>query len=136
MQERPNYYYHQSAVIPYQIDHGKIQILMITSRRKKRWVIPKGIIEPDLSPAESAAKEAFEEAGLNGQVSTLPIGTYEYEKWGGICSVQVFTMRVEKMWDEWEENFRDREWVSLDTAISRVNEERLKQILGRLPTLV
>jgi phosphohistidine phosphatase len=136
MQERPDYFYRQSAVIPYRIVEGKIQVLMITSRRKKRWVIPKGIIEPDLSAADSAAKEAFEEAGLDGQVSTAPIGTYEYEKWGSICRVQVFTMRVEKAWDEWEESFRDREWISLDTAIKRVQEKRLKQILRNLPLAI
>jgi phosphohistidine phosphatase len=136
MQERPDYYYRQSAVIPYRIVEGKIQVLMITSRRKKRWIIPKGIIEPDLSAADSAAKEAFEEAGLDGQVYTSPIGTYEYEKWGNICRVQVFTMRVEKVWDEWEENFRDREWISLDTAIKRVQETRLKQILRDLPLVI
>lgn len=136
MQERPDYYYRQSAVIPYRIVEGKLQVLMITSRRKKRWIIPKGIIEPELSAADSAAKEAFEEAGLNGQVCTSPIGTYEYEKWGNICRVQVFTMRVEKVWDEWEENFRDREWISLDTAIKRVQEKRLKQILKDLPLVI
>jgi phosphohistidine phosphatase len=136
MQERPDYFYRQSAVIPYRIVEGTIQVLMITSRRKKRWVIPKGIIEPDLSAADSAAKEAFEEAGLDGQVSTTPIGTYEYEKWGNICRVQVFTMRVEKVWDEWEENFRDREWISLDTAIKRVQETKLKEILRSFPLAI
>jgi phosphohistidine phosphatase len=136
MQKKPDNFYYQSAVIPYRIVEGKIQVLMITSRRKKRWIIPKGIIEPELSAADSAAKEAFEEAGLEGQVSTSPIGTYEYEKWGNICRVQVFVMHVKKVWDEWEENSRAREWVSLETAIKRVQETRLKQILRGLPLAI
>ncbi len=136
MQERPDFYYIQSAVIPYRYEHDRLEVLMITSRKKKRWVIPKGIIEPELSAAESAAKEALEEAGLEGQVSTIPIGAYNYDKWGGTCTVKVFAMSVQKMLTDWEESFRDREWVDLETAIARVEENRLKEILNELPSFI
>jgi 8-oxo-dGTP pyrophosphatase MutT (NUDIX family) len=136
MQEKPDYYYNQSAVIPYKHSLNLNEILMITSRKKKRWVIPKGIIEPELSPPESAAKEALEEAGIEGIVSDSPIGRYQYDKWGGTCSVQVFVMYVEKVLNNWPESYRDREWVSLETAIERVTENQLKDILRDLPAFL
>ncbi len=106
---------------------------MITSRKKKRWVIPKGVIEPHLSPSDSAAKEALEEAGIEGKVSKRPIGSYKYEKWGGTCTVEVYTMNVNTVLDDWLENYRDREWVSVGEAVGRVTEPRLKDIVCELP---
>ncbi len=99
-------------------------------------MIPKGIVEPDLSPSVSAAKEALEEAGLEGKVSAMPIGSYQYDKWGGTCKVEVYTMHVDKMLDDWLESHRDREWVSLQTAIGRVREDQLKSIIEGLPSFL
>ncbi len=129
----PEYFYTQSAVIPYQERGGDVEILMITSRKRKRWVMPKGVKEPDLCPQESAAKEALEEAGIQGAVSKVPIGSYQYDKWGGTCTVDVYTMQVKTVLDEWEESFRDREWVSLNEAVRRVSEPELKRIVQLLP---
>ena len=129
----PEYFYTQSAVIPYQERGGGVEVLMITSRKRKRWVMPKGVKEPDLSPQESAAKEALEEAGIQGAVSKVPIGTYQYDKWGGTCTVDVYAMQVKTVLDEWEESFRDREWVSLNEAVRRVSEPELKRIVQLLP---
>ncbi len=129
----PEHFYMQSAVIPYRARGEGVEVLMITSRKRKRWVLPKGVKELDLSPQDSAAKEAFEEAGIEGLVSEAPIGSYQYDKWGGTCTVEVFAMNVRKVLDEWEESYRDREWVSLEEAIARVSEPQLKRILRRLP---
>jgi len=133
MRSVPDYFYAQSAVIPYREGQDKLEVLLISSRKKKRWVIPKGVKEPELSPQASAAKEALEEAGIQGEVSMRPIGSYQYEKWGGTCTVQVHTMAVATVLDEWEESYRDREWVSLDEAVARVEEDDLKRILRSLP---
>ena len=133
MSDVPDYFFVQSAVIPYRKHNDDIEILLITSRKKRRWVIPKGVKEPDLSPLDSAAQEALEEAGIEGLVSEHPIGRYEYEKWGGTCRVEVFVMKVEKVHTEWLESHRDREWVSLEQAASRVKEKQLKKMLKSMP---
>ncbi len=133
MLEKPDYYYAQSAVIPFRLRHGELEILMITSRKKKRWIIPKGIKEPDLTAWDSAAKEALEEAGVEGRVSTTPAGTYRYDKWGGTCTVEVYTLEVEKVHRSWLESFRLRRWLSLGEAVALIREEELRRILRRLP---
>ncbi len=128
--------YNQSGVVPFRLENGKVQILLVTSRSRKRWVIPKGIIEPDLSPQESAQKEAYEEAGVSGKISGEAVGTYTYNKWEGTCTVKVFLLEVEKTLEDWPESyFRTREWMSVEEAVKRVDEADLKEIIRDLSVL-
>ena len=129
MKTVPDHFFQQSAVLPFRQDRGRLEILLITSRRKKRWVIPKGVCELDMDSGASAAKEALEEAGIEGDVSTRPIGRYQYDKWGGTCSVEVFSMAVHTSYDVWPESYRDRDWLTPDEAIARVDEPDLKAII-------
>jgi 8-oxo-dGTP pyrophosphatase MutT (NUDIX family) len=122
-------YIEQSGVIPYRLEQGKIEILLVSSRKKKRWVIPKGIVEPDLTPQDSAAKEALEEGGILGEVLPESVGTYIYEKWGGVCRVVVFLLKVTSLEANWLENYRERQWFSLPEARKRLEEAELKNIL-------
>ena len=130
----------QSGVIPYRIQNdGKIEVMLITSSGGKRWVIPKGLIEPDMTPQDSAAKEAWEEAGLLGKVFPDLMGTYEYYKSGYICGyacqVEVFLLQVQTVLGNWPEaNNRKRHWVSIPKAIKRVDAPEPTLILGDLPT--
>ena len=90
MKTKPDYFYIQSGVLPYRVEGGVMRVLLITSQGGRRWVIPKGIVEPGLSAVVSAAKEALEEAGIDGRVDPAPMGSYKRQKWGGTCSVEVF----------------------------------------------
>ncbi len=92
-------------------------------------MLPKGVCEPSLSAAESAAKEAMEEAGVSGRLSAEPLGRYAYRKWGGTCQVEVFSLAVESVVDEWPEDYRDREWVAPEEAAERLEEPDLKRLL-------
>jgi 8-oxo-dGTP pyrophosphatase MutT (NUDIX family) len=126
----------QSGVIPYRRRRGQVEVLLITSRKRRRWVIPKGIVETPLCPADSAAKEAWEEAGILGQVIQPPLGTYEYNKWGGTCYVEVFLFQVESVMESWPEEWRDRQWLSLNEAAGRVDEADLKQMILAVPAVI
>lgn len=132
MPERPEAWFVQSGVIPYRQREGTLEVLLVTSRRRKRWVIPKGIVEPGLTPAGSARNEALEEAGVLGERLRGPLGRYQYGKWGGTCSVTVFAMEVTRVLDVWEEDYRDRAWLSLAEACARLEEEDLKAIVAAL----
>ncbi|HWU55015.1 MAG TPA: NUDIX hydrolase, partial [Rhizomicrobium sp.] len=72
----------------------ELEILLVTSLSSKRWILPKGWLEPELTPAENAAREAFEEAGVTGRIDPRPVGSYYYLKdkkdGGGVpCAVDV-----------------------------------------------
>ena len=129
---RPAWYYRQSAVIPWRRSGAGIEVLLITSRKRKRWVVPKGIHEPGLTAGESAAREAREEAGVAGQVSAAPVGRYEYGKWGGTCRVEVYSLRVTAVHEEWPESFRDREWLKPEEAAARIREADLRRLILRV----
>jgi len=123
--------YEQSAVVPYRHNKdGVLEILFVTSSGGSRWVIPKGLIEPDMTPWDSAANEAYEEAGLVGKAEPTELGVYEYSKWSGTCRVRVYPMRVDRELDVYPEaHMRKREWVQAEAAPDRVDEPGLKEIL-------
>ena len=126
--------YNQSGVIPFRYRDGILEILLITSRRKKHWVIPKGIIEGDLSSQESALQEAYEEAGIKGTIKLASLGRYRYKKWGGTCRVEVFLMQVDEELETWPEDyFRERKWLDLESAQDLIDVPGLKKLLAKVP---
>lgn len=122
--------YQQSAVIPFRYKKDKLQILLITSLRSGKWIIPKGMVEPDLNAQQSAMQEAFEEAGVEGKIFPDVLGKYSYKKWGGLCKVKIFSMEVENILNEWpEKNLRRRKWFSAEKAAHQIKKRALKNIL-------
>ena len=116
----------QAAAIP--VYNG--QVCLVTSSSGRRWVIPKGIIEPGQTAGETALQEAWEEAGLAGVLHSEPVGSYLYDKFGGLCHVTVFLMQVTDEADDWPERLtREREWIAIDEALERVREPGLCAIL-------
>lgn len=119
-------YIKQAAAIP--IHQGRICI--ITSSNGKRWVIPKGLIEPGQTAGETALQESWEEAGLVGVLHPEPIGSYLYEKYSTTCHVTVFVMEVTEVAQEWpERDQRRRSWVSPAGALERIEDTGLADVL-------
>lgn len=72
--------YRQSAGLPYRWCDDDLEVMLVTSRNGKRWILPKGIVEPGMAPPVFAAKEAEEEGGVIGEVYSESLGSYEYRK--------------------------------------------------------
>jgi 8-oxo-dGTP pyrophosphatase MutT (NUDIX family) len=116
----------QAAAIP--VFDG--QVCLVTSSSRRRWVIPKGIIDPGQTAGETALQEAWEEAGLTGILHREPVGSYVYEKFGGLYHVTVFLMQVTDEAEEWPERVsRQRSWLAADEAVDRLSEPGLRQIV-------
>jgi 8-oxo-dGTP pyrophosphatase MutT (NUDIX family) len=116
----------QAAALP--LRRGRV--CLITSRNGKRWVIPKGWIEPGQTAGECALQEAWEEAGLLGALEREPIGSYLYEKEGQSYHVTVFVMKVTSVAQEWpERSFRERSWVSPTGFFDRIEDAGLLDIV-------
>jgi 8-oxo-dGTP pyrophosphatase MutT (NUDIX family) len=114
-------------------------VLLITSRETRRWVIPKGWPWPGIPDYEAAAAEAWEEAGVRGNVAVDHIGTFNYSKTRGgdalSVDVVVYLLEVtqeEQSWPEMDE--RQRAWFSPAAAAQAVAEQELKSLLQSLDT--
>jgi 8-oxo-dGTP pyrophosphatase MutT (NUDIX family) len=124
----------QSGVVPYRRKDDKIEVLLITSIRKKKWIIPKGYVEFNLSHFESAKKEAFEEAGVYGENETIELGSFKLNKAIGICFIRVYSMEVNEMLDDYpDKEKRKRKWFTIEEAAENVKIPELKQIIATLP---
>jgi 8-oxo-dGTP pyrophosphatase MutT (NUDIX family) len=122
----------QAAAIPIKAN----QLCLVTSRSGKRWVIPKGNIEPGKTAGEIALQEAWEEAGLTGVLLREPVGSYLYEKLGTVHHVIVFAMRVTDVAESWpEDTFRERNWLKADEALARIEDPGLREIIRSSPLL-
>ena len=116
----------QAAVIPLRDE----RVCLVTSRSGRRWVIPKGQIDPGHTAAEAALIEAWEEAGLLGAIDGDAIGTYHYEKYGLDHHVTVFVLRVTEQKSDWpEKTERRRVWLTPEVAAGRVDEPGLRGLL-------
>ena len=123
----PDHVIRQAAALP--VRDG--MVCLVTSRNGKRWLAPKGCLEPGKTAAEIALQEAWEEAGLVGTLDPDPIGSYFYEKDGFTCHVLVFLMQVTREAEDWlERSFRERRWLSAAKAADRVADPGLRALIG------
>ncbi|NJM82555.1 MAG: NUDIX hydrolase [Tabrizicola sp.] len=113
----------------------RVEVLLITSRDTGRWVIPKGWPIPGLSPEAAAATEAWEEAGVRGQVNPVCLGRFGYlkdlEPADTVpCAVAVYGLRVDRLADSYPEaKERSRKWFDPETASTKVHEPELQRLL-------
>jgi 8-oxo-dGTP pyrophosphatase MutT (NUDIX family) len=121
-------------------DDGSCQVLLVTSRDTGRWIIPKGWKAKRLEDHEAAAREAEEEAGVSGKVTSEPIGNYTYPKIDGrdarTLRVAVYLLLVQRIKDYWpEQSQRRRAWFDVHEAIEKVQEPRLRTLIQGLRQL-
>jgi len=114
------------------------EILLITSRGSKRWIIPKGWPMPGRTLAQAALREAYEEAGIHGVTEGRECGFYPYtkkdipESKNNRFHVMVFAVLCQNQKKKWpEQKQRLIEWVSPLEAAARVEEDELKKLLLR-----
>jgi 8-oxo-dGTP pyrophosphatase MutT (NUDIX family) len=126
----------QYAALPWRKKAGgRIEVMLITSRETRRWVIPKGWPITGLAGSETAAQEAVEEAGITGEVWTEPVGGYDYDKRlknGQLqpVEVEVFPLSVREELDAWpEKGQRERRWFAAGEAAGLVAEPRLAELI-------
>jgi 8-oxo-dGTP pyrophosphatase MutT (NUDIX family) len=119
----------QAGAIPYTVVEGRTVFLLVTSRRSGRWIFPKGAPIEGLAPWQVAAREAYEEAGIEGEVETDSIGSYRTLKRTippAFMDVDMYPLRMIRQLDDWpERSTRHRHWVILPEAKRLLSDPRL-----------
>jgi 8-oxo-dGTP pyrophosphatase MutT (NUDIX family) len=129
----------QYAALPYrQKGNFSTEVLLVTSRRSGRWIIPKGWPVKGKAPHKAAAREAHEEAGVIGKINRCAIGSYSYRKrlksGSVIVWVKVFALQVKRQDESWpEKGEREVKWMSRTRAANTVRDRGLGAIIRALP---
>ena len=129
--------YIQYGALPYRLDaEGRPEVLLVTSRRTRRWILPKGWPIKGLTPAKSAAREAFEEAGIVGEVDARPVGEFCYDKLfertglSSPCTVEVFPLKVTHQLETWPEAGQRRtQWAYAEDLPALVEDRDLRRFI-------
>lgn len=132
----------QVAALPWRVatskdQAGGLEILLVSSRETRRWVIPKGWPMKGKDDPQAAAQEAYEEAGLDGRIVGKPIGDYPYLKRlkSGVArpvTVDVYPMEVTGEHATWpEKGQRVLRWMTPVEAALAVQEPELRDLIAR-----
>jgi 8-oxo-dGTP pyrophosphatase MutT (NUDIX family) len=119
--------------------NGKPKFLIISKRRTHAWGIPKGRLSGHLTFPETAAKEAFEEAGVVGRISPTAIGMFRTRKRTAtpdvriLIEVWVYLLQVTELADDWpEKEKREIRWVSAKDAARYLREPVLAHLCTQI----
>jgi len=140
---RPLPRHRQYGAVPLRFGaRDQLEVLLVTSRGTGRWVIPKGWPMRNRTPAGTARREAYEEAGVKGRLlSKRPVGTYRYfkedESFSGEILVRVFLLAVEQQKKDWPERGERRSrWFTVRAAAALVKERDLARLLRSVPDML
>jgi 8-oxo-dGTP pyrophosphatase MutT (NUDIX family) len=120
----------QVAAVCYRAGARGLEFLLVQTRGG-RWIFPKGGVEPGLTQAQSAALEAFEEAGVHGRIEEMPFARYQAVKSGkngrreanGPASVTAHLCEVSHL-ESPQEADRQPTWFPPEKAKRRLREDR------------
>ncbi len=124
----------QFGALCYRVVDDRLQVLLITSRRTGRWILPKGWPMPGITPVEAAMREAWEEAGVIGRARGNCLGIYSYIKRDHAgrmpCVVAVFAVKVQSLRRDFPEaGQRNRKWFSRKKAAKLLGEPELRRLV-------
>lgn len=128
----------QIAALCHRMREGKVEVLLVTSKSTRRWILPKGWPILSRRAHRTAAIEAFEEAGVTGKVHKNPFASFSSYKGGeaGLklrTEILVFLVDVESEAEEFPDSAeRDVRWVSIKEAVRMTSEPGLIDVFRKL----
>lgn len=122
----------QACAVPFWYRQQRVEFCLITSLNRRRWVFPKGIVEPHQTIETATLAEAYEEAGLAGEIIGEPLGSYADFKWNRPLRVHGQLMRVAAELVHWpEDTQRQRRWCTAKEAREVIAREEQRELLER-----
>lgn len=127
----------QYGALPWRRTADGVEILLVTTQKTRRWIVPKGWPEKGRTPQECAAQEAYEEAGVKGVVSGEAIGVFSHKKLAKsgqmiTCRIRVYPLEVHDVAAEWPEKAaREIKWCAVEEAAVLVTDASLRRVIAK-----
>ena len=119
-----------ACAVPFRLTGDGVEFCLITGRKSGRWGFPKGHVDKGETVNEAALSEAFEEAGLKGEIVGEPLMQYRYTKKGTRYSVVAVPMEVHASEDDWKESAeRKRRWAAPAECRKLLDRSNLVKLL-------
>lgn len=117
----------QAAAVCYRWKDGQIEFLLIRTSGR-RWIFPKGQIDPGEPLCRTAQREAHEEAGISGETGHQPLTIFRHLKRdlklrGRELVVAAFLLKVETTYEP-REPHREPTWFTPEGAEGALSEDR------------
>ncbi|MBX3412697.1 MAG: NUDIX domain-containing protein [Pirellulales bacterium] len=120
----------QACAVPFRYRQQRVEFCLITSLNRRKWGFPKGIVEPHQTIETAALAEAYEEAGLAGEIIGQPLGDYADFKWNRPLRVHGRLMCVSHELAHWpEDTQRQRRWCTAKEARELVARQEQLELL-------
>ncbi|HVP54647.1 MAG TPA: NUDIX domain-containing protein [Candidatus Eisenbacteria bacterium] len=124
------------AAVCYRLKGDEPEFLLVRTR-SGRWTFPKGGVDGDATHAAAAAREAYEEAGVEGRIEHEPFLWYFHSKRNRFRSqrsmvpVHAHLCEVERLVPP-KEDYRKPTWFKADKARRRLRENRSAELAGEV----
>ena len=110
------------GAFPFLLKKGKIYIMIVTSTSGKSWILPKGHPEDDLNKSQVAQLEAYEEAGIKGNIIDTKLSK-EFKRDKDDILI-IYPLFIKKILDEWpEQEIRERRLVTVKEALKLITKK-------------
>ncbi|MEM1377917.1 MAG: NUDIX hydrolase [Pseudomonadota bacterium] len=135
---------HRAGAIPFRLPKKKdasVSIMLITSMTRKRWILPKGVVEDGEAMTDTAERETVEETGVKGKlIAEYPMTVLiERQLETGLEQVPCtfYPLLAKSMSKRWQEDdLRERKWVPLREARRMVTDDDYSELLTQFETLL
>ena len=118
----------KTGVVATREKNGRTEVLLI-STKKNGWGIPKGNLMPELGKKKTALEEAYEEAGVLGEIVDGRKATIEHPDW----TLDLYPMKISKLLKKWPEmDWRERAWVPLKKVDKKLSYPALVECVEEL----
>lgn len=120
------------GAMPWLMQKNGLHVVLVTSRKRKRWILPKGQPEDHLSAPQLAKVEAYEEAGIRGVIQNK-FETAKVKRRGSAVKVKIYPIKVERLLDKWpEDDERERRVVHWQKAIDVLDDDGMGDCVKKL----
>jgi 8-oxo-dGTP pyrophosphatase MutT (NUDIX family) len=131
----------QVAAVCYRLNGSSVEFLLVNTSSGK-WTFPKGRLCPNLSPSESASREAWEEAGAKGRIEENHFSHYldtkrtlGHDSLTREVRIAAFLLEVHSTEDP-QEGGRNPSWFSPQQARKRLAEGRPSRYSKQITKIV